>query len=220
MNAACRETQVSPGPQSDRPMADGTSTRQGRPQPAHRAGRAKPSPAAPSLRPLAYRPEGGKSLSRLLFSAFFKSRASDARQARRAAPCGQVLRRGGYVDKAGPCPHIHAGDALVHQADTGARVVLPRVGGLGGGKRCNQGAECRRGLAGAAPRGQPQGRAGVAGHHGGHAPHPPVGGVQAASCGLPTRGEFYSVLCCGLFQVVEGVAHPVHFPHQPTHIRT
>lgn len=174
MNAACRATLAAPDPQSDRPMADGLSSQEGRPQPARRAGRAKPSPSAPSLKPLACRPEGGKSLPRLLFSAFFKSRASDARQARRAAPCGQGLRRCGHVVKALPCPHVHAGGALVHQADTGARVVLPRVGGLGGGKHCNQGAECRRESTGAAPRGQPHGRAGVAGHHGGHGPHTPT----------------------------------------------
>ena len=219
MNAACRATPVSPGPQSDRPMADGPSKRQGRPQPAHRAGRAKPSPAAPSLRPLACRPEGGKSLDRLLFSAFLKNRASEARQARRAAPCGQGLRRCGHVVKALPCPHVHAGGALVHQADTGARVVLPGVGGLGGGRRCNQRAECRRESTGAAPRGQPHGRAGVAGHHGGHAPHPPVGGVQPVRSGSTALRELGAMLCRGCFQVIERVAHPVHFPHQPTNIR-
>ena len=218
MNAACRATPVSPDPQSDRPMADGPSKRQGRPQPAHRAGRAKPSPSAPSLRPLACRPEGGKSLPRLLFSAFFKSRASEARQARRATPCGQGLRRCGHVVKALPCPHVHAGGALVHQADTGARVVLLRVGGLGGGKRCNQGAECRRGIAGAAPHGQPQGRAGVAGHHGGHAPHPPVGGVQTVRSGSTALRELDAMLCRVGFKAVKRAADPIHFPHQPPHI--
>lgn len=220
MNAACRATPVSPGPQSDRPMADGLPSQEGRPQPARRAGWAKPSPAAPSLKPLACRPEGGKSLPRLLFSAICKSRASEVRQARRADPCGQGLRRCGHVVKALPCPHVHAGGALVHQADTGGRVVLLRVGGLGGGKRCNQGAECRRRLAGAAPRGQPHGRAGVAGHHGGRAPHPPVGGVQTVRSGSMARRELYAVLCRVGFKVVKSGAHPIHFPHQPANIRT
>ena len=198
MNAACRATQVSPGPQSDRPMADGPSQRQGRPLPARRAGRAKPSPSAPSLKPLACRPEGGKSLPRLLFSAFFRSRASEARQARRADPCGQGLRRCGHVVKALPCPHVHAGGALVHQADTGERVVLHPVGGAGGGALRNQYAECRPGAVAAAPRGTPPRGAGVAGHHGGHGPHTPnpqrsrarrwINGAPQASHGaLPCR---------------------------------
>ena len=152
MNAACRATPATPDPQSDRPMADGLSSQEGRPQPARRAGRAKPSPSAPSLKPLACRPEGGKSLPRLLFSAFFKSRASEARQARRADPCGQGLRRCGHVVKALPCPHVHAGSALVHQAEQACSLNARSRGGLGGGGRtCSapEGAPPRGGASGA-----------------------------------------------------------------------
>ena len=60
------------------------------------------------------------------------NRASEARQARRAAPCGQGLRRCGDVVKVKPCPHVHAVGAVVHQAAQARPLKARFVGGMGG----------------------------------------------------------------------------------------
>lgn len=219
MNAACRVNPASPDPQSDRPMADGQSKRQGRSQPAHRAGRVKPSPAAPSLQPPAYRPEGGKSLARPPFSAFSKSRASEARQARRATPCGQGLRRGGYVGKA----------CLVHISTPQVLLSIRQIPAHGWrstrrGVRGEGNLAIRTRNAGAGPL-APRHAASRLGVRvllvtmGATAPIPPNRSVYGVSGGSTAHRELGAMLCRGCFKILESRAHPIHFPHQPTNIR-
>ena len=51
------------------------------------------------------------------------------------------------------------------------------------------------------------------------APIPPKRGICGVSDGSTALRELDVVFCRGRFQAIESVAHPVHFPHQPTNIR-
>lgn len=100
-------------------------------QTALRCGRAKLSP---SLHPP---PSGSRGDKSRYFIESTTCRYSGKRSAsgRRRDSCGQVLCRCGYVVKVKPCPHIHAGSALVHQAqDWRGGCALVWEGGRGEGR--------------------------------------------------------------------------------------
>ena len=99
MNAAAAWLCWPPGPLNDAPgsvrhLGDSTQT-------VCTYSRAKLSPF---LRPLTIRQAGGTSPRYPFESITCRPRASEARQARRAAPCGQGLRRCGHVGNLKGCP--------------------------------------------------------------------------------------------------------------------
>lgn len=127
MNAAAAWLCWPPGPLNDAPgsvrhVGDSTQT-------VCTYSRAKLSPF---LRPLTIRQAGGTSPRYPFESITCRPRASEARQARRAAPCGQGLRRCGHVGNLKGCPSCPCCRCSCPSGRTGTPFESSFCGGSGG----------------------------------------------------------------------------------------
>ena len=127
VNAAAAWLCWPPGPLNDAPgsvrhVGDSTQT-------VCTYSRAKLSPF---LRPLTIRQAGGTSPRYPFESITCRPRASEARQARRAAPCGQGLRRCGHVGNLKGCPSCPCCRCSCPSGSTGTPVESSFCGGSGG----------------------------------------------------------------------------------------
>ena len=124
VNAAAAWLCWPPGPLNDAPgsvrhVGDSTQT-------VCTYSRAKLSPF---LRPLTIRQAGGTSPRYPFESITCRPRASEARQARRAAPCGQGLRRCGHVGNLKGCPSCPCCRCSCPSGSTGKAVESSFQGG-------------------------------------------------------------------------------------------
>ena len=140
VNAAAAWLCWPPGPLNDAPgsvrhVGDSTQT-------VCTYSRAKLSPF---LRPLTIRQAGGTSPRYPFESITCRPRASEARQARRAAPCGQGLRKCGHVGNLKGCPSCPCCRCSCPSGSTGMVVLSSFWVGVWGrvgvdGDACNAGA--------------------------------------------------------------------------------